>query len=354
VPALTETEARARAALIAVDSYDVFIDLNPEAAASVRSRTEIRFTCAEPGAATFAELTATAVSAVLNGREVLGLDAPAGGRLALAGLAAENTLVVEAEVAADALTRFTDPADGAGYLLFTGYPTESPRLFCCFDQADLTATTTLSLVLPAGWECLANGPVTSRPAAGETGRWRFGPVDGTRPFDMTIAAGPYARAWSGTGGTGDAVRMSIWCRGSLAGTVPGPKGFERFAEQARQALAYYERMLGVPVPQVRHRVRPPAGRAGDLDPRADAGQREPAGPDGRPGRRLRGDALRTRGVAPVVRLPHLGPLVGRPVAGRGDGHVRELHGHGGGGDGRPVDRVLLPGGAARLRGRRAA
>jgi len=133
VPALTETEARARAAFIAVDSYDVFIDLNPEAATPVRSRTEIRFTCAEPGAATFAELTATAVSAVLNGREA---GAPADGRLALSGLAAENTLVVEAEVAADALTRFTDPADGAGYLVFTGYPTESPRLFCCFDQVD--------------------------------------------------------------------------------------------------------------------------------------------------------------------------------------------------------------------------
>jgi len=70
-------------------------------------------------------------------------------------------------------------------------------------------------------------------------------VTGTRPFDLTIAAGPYARAWNGTGGTGDAVRMSIWCRGSLDGTVPG---LERFAEQARQALAYYERMLGVPCP----------------------------------------------------------------------------------------------------------
>jgi len=43
VPALTETEARARAALIAVDSYDVFVDLTAD---PVRSRTEIRFSCA--------------------------------------------------------------------------------------------------------------------------------------------------------------------------------------------------------------------------------------------------------------------------------------------------------------------
>ena len=67
MPALTETEARARAALIEVVSYDLFADLTAE---PVRSRTEIRFTCAEPGADTFADLAATAASAVLNGREV--------------------------------------------------------------------------------------------------------------------------------------------------------------------------------------------------------------------------------------------------------------------------------------------
>ena len=245
MPALTETEAAARAALIDVASYDVFADLT---AAPVRSRTEIRFTCAQPGAATFADLTARAVSAVLNGREV---GPPDDGRLALPGLMAENTLVVEAEADGDVLMRFTDPADGAGYVLFTGYPTLSPGLFCCFDQVDLTATTTLSLMLPAGWECLANGPVTGRPPAGEPGRWRFGPVDGTRPFDMTIAAGPYAQAWSGTGGTDRPVHMSIWCRRSLAGTLPG---LRRFAGLARQALEYYERMLGVPCPYPKYDI----------------------------------------------------------------------------------------------------
>src|SRR5207302_1623315 len=146
---------------------------------------------------------------VLNGREVLG-PGPDDGRLALPGLAAENILVVEAEADGDVLTRFTDPADGAGYLLFTGYPTESPRLFGCFDQAGLTATSTLSLMLPAGWGCLTNGPVTGRPPAGEAGRWRFGLVSGTRPWDWSIAAGPYAQAWSGAGGTENQVRMSIW------------------------------------------------------------------------------------------------------------------------------------------------
>ena len=156
MPALTATEATARAALLDVTSYEVFADLTAE---PVRSRTEVRFGCREQGASTFAELTATATRVVLNGRELAG---PADGRLALPGLDAQNALTVEAEADGDALSRFTDPADDAGYLLFTGYPTNSPSLFCCFDQPDLIATTTLSLVLPAGWDCLTNGPAVAR------------------------------------------------------------------------------------------------------------------------------------------------------------------------------------------------
>jgi len=65
-----------------VASYDVFADLTAE---PVRTRTEIRFDCREPGAGTFADLMATAVRAALNGRELAG---PADGRLALPGVLA--------------------------------------------------------------------------------------------------------------------------------------------------------------------------------------------------------------------------------------------------------------------------
>ena len=254
MPALTETEARVRAALVDVRAYDVFLDLTAGPAGPVRSRTEIRFGCREPGAATFADLTAGMTSAVLNGRAV---GPAADGRLGLAGLAAENVLVVEAEVTGSGggsgLTWFTDPADGAGYLLYMGYPTEAPGLFCCFDQPDLTATTTLSLALPAGWDCLSNGPVTERPPAGQSGTWRFGPVRGTRPYDLTIAAGPYVEDWRGAGGAGGSVRMSIRRRPSLAG-ADGVAGMAQFAETARRALEYYERALGVPCPYPKYDI----------------------------------------------------------------------------------------------------
>ena len=94
--ALTETEARVRAGLLDVRSYDVFLDLTAGAAGPVRSRSRDQVRVREPGAATFAELTAAGRGTVPRAG---GGDA-AGGRLALPGLAAENVLVVEAEAAA--------------------------------------------------------------------------------------------------------------------------------------------------------------------------------------------------------------------------------------------------------------
>jgi aminopeptidase N len=252
VPALTQPEAAARARLIDVESYDVFLDL---AADPVRSRTEIRFRCRQPGAATFADLTTAAVrSAVLGGRD---LEPPRAGRLSLPGLEAENVLAVDAEVAYSrdgrGLTRFTDPADGATYLLSSCYPTHAQSIFCCFDQPDLVSATTVSVGVPADWECVANGPVEQRPAPGRAGVWRFGTVRGTRPFDLTICAGPYVQDWSGSAGTEGSVAMSIRRRRSLAG-AEGVAELARFGQIAQRALEHYERVFAVPCPYPKYEI----------------------------------------------------------------------------------------------------
>jgi aminopeptidase N len=97
--ALTSSEAQTRAALITVASYEVFLDLT---ASPVSSRAEIRFRCAEPGAATFADVnTAVVTEAVLNGTVLNGtvlsgtvIASPFDGRLALTDLLAEHVLTV--------------------------------------------------------------------------------------------------------------------------------------------------------------------------------------------------------------------------------------------------------------------
>jgi aminopeptidase N len=244
VPALTEAEARLRADLLDVESYEVFLDLTAD---PVRSRSEIRFGCREPGpgASTFADLaTRTVLGAVLNGRE---LGQPVDGRLSLPRLAADNVLTVEAEAVYSrtgrALTRFTDPVDGAAYVTITCYPSSAADIFCCFDQPDLGASMTISVAVPAGWECVANGPVAQRPPEGRAGAWRFAAVPGMMPFEVTICAGPFVTDLRAEG----AVAMSVRRRRSLAG-ADGMTGLRRFGDIARQAIEWYERILGVPCP----------------------------------------------------------------------------------------------------------
>ena len=241
--ALTEVEARTRAGLLDVDSYEVFLDLTVQ---PVRSRTETRFRCREPGAASFADLAVGSVlGAVLNGRR---LDPPADGRLAVPGLGADNVLTAEAEVAwsrsGQGLTCFTDPADGATYVTLTCYPSSAPGVFCCFDQPDLTATVTLSVAVPDGWECIANGPVTQRPSEGRPGLWQFAPVPAMAPCEVALCAGPLVTDWHGDGGGGH-VAMTVRRRRSLGG-ADGVAGLGTFGELSRRAIEQYERLLGVP------------------------------------------------------------------------------------------------------------
>ncbi len=246
--ALTETEARTRAELLDVESYDVFLDLTTE---PVRSRSEIRFRCRQPGAATFADLTAAMTSAVLNGAE---LGPPAGGRLSLPPLRPVNVLTVEAEAAFSrtgrGLTRFCDPADGAEYVSVTCYPTHAPDIFGCFDQPDLSAHISLTVAAAARWECLANGPVVGRPAPGQAGRWRFAAVPGMRPFEVTLSAGPLVSDYTGTGpaaGGDPPAALTVRRRRSLSG-ADGVAGLPRFGAMARDAIGHYQQVLGVACP----------------------------------------------------------------------------------------------------------
>src|SRR4051812_18042184 len=67
---LTRDEARERARLLAVASYDIELDLTlaPTDSPVFRSSSLVRFTCTEPGATTHIDITAQRVlEATLNG-----------------------------------------------------------------------------------------------------------------------------------------------------------------------------------------------------------------------------------------------------------------------------------------------
>ncbi|MEU2787579.1 aminopeptidase N [Streptomyces sp. NPDC007100] len=195
---LSRDEARERAGLLSVDGYDVALDVRSavgegEAARTFGSRTTVRFRCAEPGAASFADLVAPSVTAVtLNGRELDPAEVFDGARIALPDLAAENTLVVEARCAysrtGEGLHRFVDPEDGEVYLYTQYEPADARRVFANFEQPDMKAPFRFEVTAPADWVVLSNGAQAGEPV---DGTYRFA---GTRPISTyitAVVAGPY-------------------------------------------------------------------------------------------------------------------------------------------------------------------
>ncbi|WP_171161581.1 aminopeptidase N [Streptomyces sp. I05A-00742] len=204
---LTREEARQRAALLAVDAYEVALDLRsavgPEVPAdggprTFRSVSTIRFRCAEPGADSFADLVAPSVTSVtLNGRALDPATVFDGTRVALDGLEAENVLVVDARCAysrtGEGLHRFVDPEDGEIYLYTHYEPADARRVFANFEQPDLKAPYTFTVTAPADWTVISNGAQDgpAEPADATSATWRFVPTQPIGTYITAVVAGPY-------------------------------------------------------------------------------------------------------------------------------------------------------------------
>ncbi|MET9802859.1 aminopeptidase N [Streptomyces sp. NPDC006368] len=196
---LSRDEARARAELLSVDGYEVALDLRSAVGEveagrprTFRSVTTIRFRCSAPGSATFVDLIAPAVDAVtLNGRELDPAAVFDGSRIALDGLAAENTLVVDARCAysrtGEGMHRFVDPEDGEVYLYTQYEPADARRVFANFEQPDLKAPYRFEVTAPEGWTVWSNGVEESR----EGGVWRFAETAPISTYITCVVAGPY-------------------------------------------------------------------------------------------------------------------------------------------------------------------
>src|SRR6478672_7594998 len=98
MPSLTRSEARDRSALLEVTRMEVDLDLD-QGEERFGSTTRITFSCKDPGASTFVDVKPVELrSMTLNG-EPVDVSTLADGRVVLSGLAAENVLEVEAQMA---------------------------------------------------------------------------------------------------------------------------------------------------------------------------------------------------------------------------------------------------------------
>jgi aminopeptidase N len=235
---LTREEARQRAQLIDVESYEVELDLSG-GDTTFGSVATIRFRCSQPGEATFIELAAPAVTQITLNGALVGLGAFDEERIVLTGLAAWNELRVTAECAysrhGEGLHRFTDPADGSVYLYSDLETSEAHQVYACFDQPDLKATFTLSVLAPEGWQVISNMPPD--PTAGGSGgkegakRWEFPPTPRISTYFSAVAAGPYHVVRS----EHDGIPLAVYCRASLAQYLDHDEIFE----VTRQGLDFF-------------------------------------------------------------------------------------------------------------------
>ncbi len=211
---LTRDEARERARLLHVDSYDVRLDLSMaiDEPAIFRSASTIRFSCTEPGAQTHLDITADRiVIATLNGEPIDVETAFSGQRLALPALAADNVLNVVANCVfsrtGEGLHRFLDPVDKEVYLYSQFETFDAHRMFACFDQPDLKATFAITVDAPESWQVFSNMPSSTHD--GE--RWVFDPTPRQSTYITAVVAGPYAGAQD----EHDGIPLGVYCRKSL-------------------------------------------------------------------------------------------------------------------------------------------
>ena len=253
---LRQAEAAERARLLAVAAYDISLDLTDGAGhpseGTFRSVTEVRFTCAEPGASTFVELAADSVrSATLNAAPVdlSGWSADHG--LVLPDLAADNVLVVEADFlyssTGQGLHRSVDPVDKEVYLYSQFETADAQRVYACFDQPDLKAEFTWHVTAPSHWRVISNMPVDRTEPAGPATTVHFQRAPRMSTYVTAMCAGPYHEVRD----SHDGIDLGVYCRRSMAQYLDADdillvtkQGFDFFHREfgARYPLPKYDQV----------------------------------------------------------------------------------------------------------------
>jgi aminopeptidase N len=250
VAEITRDETAERARLLRVRSYDIELDLTG-GAETFRSTSVMSFDCAEPGAATFADLIADTVHEItLNSAAVDPATAWQDGRIALAGLAARNELRVVADCAYGTggvgLQRSVDSADGRIYTFTQFAAAHARQVFANFEQPDLKASFAFHVTAPRHWIVVSNQAAReTEPAEDEAAVWHFEPTPPISTYLAAIAAGEYYLVrQSHTTPDGQVIPLALACRQSM---LPYLEAKELFAITT-QGLDYFTRLFGTAYP----------------------------------------------------------------------------------------------------------
>jgi aminopeptidase N len=222
---LTRDEARERADLLSVATYDVALDLTT-GPTTFRTRSTVTFTAAREDVGTFIDLIAASVERItLNGESLDPATHFDGVRVQLPALrAGANELTIEATGAymntGEGLHRFVDPVDDEVYLYSQFEVADCRRMFAVFEQPDLKATYAFTVTAPAHWQVVSNEPTPRPTATGEiagvpSATWTFAPTPRMSCYITALIAGPYDVVRDEVQTRRGPVALGILCRKSL-------------------------------------------------------------------------------------------------------------------------------------------
>ncbi len=243
---ISRSEAAERAQHLAVESYDISLDLTVGSEIFL-STSRIVFSCNTPGYNTFIDAVGKSItSATLNGAPV-DTSRFDGETLLIEGLAAHNELIIVMEGlysnTGEGLQRSIDPVDNEVYLYSQGETAYIRKMYACFDQPSLKAEFTFHVTAPSHWEVIANNPVSTKVESDGKTHWSFTKTPRISTYVTAIVAGPYSHVHDTYVGK-KTVPLGIYLRKSLLEHLDA----EEIFTITKQGFAYFENVFGLNYP----------------------------------------------------------------------------------------------------------
>ena len=243
--ALNYTTASRRKARVSDVEYDLHIDLQGSEDAFA-GEVDIRYKLSDAAA----DLTLDFGGGTVRELRVNGTPVPAaynGFFLTLPAQAlqtGENSVFVayEHDYGEDGtgLHRFVDPEDRRTYLYTYLWPYYANRLFPAFDQPNLKANVSLTVLAPEDWTVVSTGVGEKQPAADGANLWQFATTPKISTYVFSLHAGPY-RVWEDTA---DGLPIRLMARQSLARFV----AVDEWLDVTKRGLKYYGEYFDIPYP----------------------------------------------------------------------------------------------------------
>jgi aminopeptidase N len=229
--------ARARAAGIRAVQYDLTLDIS--ATDRALGRVRVRFDRTDQGDLIL-DFRGRGVSEILANGSRIPMSAFNGHHIRIPAASlrggenrVEVTFTSDIAPSGTSIIRTKDLSDGSDYLYTLLVPADANQLFPCFDQPDLKARVSLTLVASLAWTVIANGSVRRADTLGSTVRTSFTETQPLSTYLIAFAAGPWSRFSSSAGGR----TINLYARKSRAREVDA----DTLLALSHRSLAWMER-----------------------------------------------------------------------------------------------------------------